>query len=155
MVSINWCAKQKKGIKLTDSNFNISKSYMEMAKNALGTMNREKNFNKTFSISAGYYAMYYALYSLLAKLGVKSEIHKCSILLMDFFDDYSEKDKKYMMRAFELRNMTQYYVDKIIDEKLVVDLYENAPIFVTKTQSMLFSLKDTKIKELRTRMFRT
>ena len=83
MVSINWCLKQKRGISLIDPNLNMSKSYIEMSKNALGTMNREQKLNQIFSISVGYYAMYYSLFALLMKLGIKSEIHKCTLKIME------------------------------------------------------------------------
>lgn len=98
--------------------------------------------------------MYYALYSLLTKTGVKSEIHKCSILLMDFFEEYSAQDKKDILDAFELRNNMQYYVDKIIDEKIVKKLYASAPAFVTKTQNILFSLDNKKTEEIRAKIFK-
>lgn len=56
MVSIKWCFRQRKGIKIIEPNENISKSYLEMADNAIGTMNRERDKNLVFSISAGYYS---------------------------------------------------------------------------------------------------
>ena len=71
MASLKWCCKQKDGIKLIEPSDNLSLSYMQMADNALGTMNRERKYNLTFAISAGYYSMYYSLYSVLMKLGIK------------------------------------------------------------------------------------
>ena len=58
MVSIRWCYKKKEGIKLIDPNDNLSNSYLKMAENALGTMNRERPHNLMFAISACYYSMY-------------------------------------------------------------------------------------------------
>ena len=55
MLSIKWCCKQKDGIKLISPNDNLSKGYIIMAENAIGTMNRERNLNQQFSISACYY----------------------------------------------------------------------------------------------------
>src|SRR4030043_1766922 len=96
MVSIKWCCKQKEGIKLINPSENLSISYIKMGENALGTMNRERNYNLAFSISACYYSMYYSLYSVLMKLGVKCEIHSCTLefmkkLLLGF---YSNEDYK-------------------------------------------------------------
>ena len=45
MVSLKWCCKQKDGIKLIEPSDNLSLSYMQMADNALGTMNRERKYN--------------------------------------------------------------------------------------------------------------
>ncbi len=55
MVSIKWCCRQKEGIKLIESNDNLSQGYLKMAENSLGTMNREKRYNLMFSISAWVY----------------------------------------------------------------------------------------------------
>lgn len=153
MVSINWCLKQKKGISLIEPNLNMSKSYIEMSKNALGTMNREKKLNQIFSISAAYYAMYYSLFALLMKLGIKSEIHKCTIKIMESLSEfYNKEDIKNMNNAFDLRNNTQYYVDKIIDQRLVSNLYNSAPLFVAKTKNIIISLNEVKINEIRNRI---
>ncbi|MEA2003961.1 MAG: hypothetical protein U9O53_03295 [archaeon] len=42
-----------------------------------------------------YYACYNALYSILMKCGIKSEIHDCTIELMDFFD-FEAKDIEFI-----------------------------------------------------------
>ena len=57
-----------------------------------------------------------------------------------------------MNNAFDLRNSTQYYVDKIIDKKLVSNLYKYAPLFVAKTKNIIISLNEIKIKEIRNRI---
>ncbi len=62
-----------------------------MAEEALGTMNRERN-----SISACYYSMYYSLYAILMKLGIKCEIHSCTLEFMKF-------------------SLSQYYLEDEID----------------------------------------
>lgn len=109
MVSINWCLKQSRGIELVDSNLNMADSYIRMAEDSLGTMHRERGKNNVFSIAAGYYAMYSSLYSVLIRIGIKCEIHKCSIKLMDklLFEFYSVEDVKGINRAFKLRNSAQ------------------------------------------------
>ncbi len=102
MENINWCFNKKEGIRLIEPNDNLALSYMKMAEDALGTMNREKNFNMTFAISACYYSMYYSLYSVLMKIGFKCEIHSCTLEFMKIFlsDFYSEKDIKIIKKAF-------------------------------------------------------
>ena len=151
MVTINWCLKQKKGLELVNPSENISESYFKLAENSIGTMNREKDKNKVFSISAGYYSMYYALYGILMKIGIKCEIHQCTIKFMEKFlsDLYSKEDMNKIYSAFKLRNTAQYYVEKVIDEKDFNELLENAPNFLLKSQEILSSLNEDKIKELR------
>lgn len=148
MVDLKWCCRQKSGIKLTEPSDEIAKGYISLAENSLGTMNRERKQNIVFSISACYYSMYYSLYSLIAKIGVKSEIHACSIKLMNFFD-YEEKDKKLIKKAFNIRNTVQYYVDKVIDEKEIEFILSGAGEFVAKSREILASINESKVKEIR------
>ena len=76
MVTIDWCCKQSKGVHLVEPNENVSQGYFKLAESSIGTMNRERNKNDVFSISAGYYSMYYSLYSILMSIGIKCEIHQ-------------------------------------------------------------------------------
>src|SRR3990167_710697 len=130
MVEINWCCKQKDGIKLIEPNINLSEGYLKMAEDALGTMNREKNFSLRFSVSACYYSMYYSLYAILMKIGIKCEIHSCTLKFMEKFLNgfYSVEDIKIIKKAFNLRITAQYYADKIIDKGDVNEITEKAPL---------------------------
>jgi uncharacterized protein (UPF0332 family) len=154
MVSINWCLKQKSGIKIVEPNENISESYIKMAEDSIGTMNREKDKNIIFSVSAGYYSMYYSLYSILMRIGVKCEIHQCSIKFMEkFLDEFFSKEHiNQINSAFKLRNITQYYVDKIIDKKEINNLLQNAPDFVEHSKNILSSINQDKINEIRNKL---
>jgi uncharacterized protein (UPF0332 family) len=151
MVTIKWCLEQSKGPELVDSNENMSKGYINLADSSLGTMNRERNKNNVFSISAGYYSMYYSLYSVLINIGIKCEIHQCSIKIMQKLlnDYYSNEDMENIYFAFKLRNNVQYYVDKILKTEDLDKLILDAPNFVAKSREILSKLNETKIKELR------
>jgi len=94
MATISWCYKQGTGLKLIEPNENVSKGYFKLAESSIGTMNRERHKNDVFSISAGYYSMYYSLYGILMFIGIKCEIHRCTIKFMEEFltDFYSKKD---------------------------------------------------------------
>jgi len=151
MVSLKWYCKQKEGIKLIDSNENLAKGYIEMSEKAIGTMSREKNLNMQFSISACYYSMYYSLYSVLMKIGIKCEIHSCTlefmkVLLKDF---YSNEDFKLINKAFDIRNTAQYYVDRIIERKDIEFIMTHAPLFLSKSKSILAKINEKEIKEIR------
>src|SRR3989344_4320878 len=102
MVNLKWCCKQRDGIKLIEKNENLSISYMKMAENALGTMNRERKYNLTFAISACYYSMYYSLYSVLMKMGIKCEIHSCTLEIMKklLIGFYTQENMKTISKAF-------------------------------------------------------
>jgi uncharacterized protein (UPF0332 family) len=154
MVSIGWCCKQKNGIKLIEPNENLSKSYIKMSEDALGTMNRERKYNLAFSISACYYSMYYSLYSVLMKIGVKCEIHSCTLKFMEKFlgDFYSKEEIKTISKAFDLRNIAQYYVNKIIDMKDIDFIIAQAPLFVNSSKEILYKMNEKDIIMLRKKL---
>ena len=154
MVSVDWCCRQEKGIRLVEPSQNISQGYISLAESSIGTMNRERDKNIVFSISAGYYSMYYSLCSVLIALGIKCEIHKCTIKFAEEFlrDFYNKEDIKTIYEAFSLRNSAQYYVNKILNEQEILNLIKKSPIFVAKSMSILSSLNEKKIEEARNRL---
>lgn len=151
MVSINWRLKQKDGIKLIEENDNLAQGYLKMAENALGTMSRERKYNLSFALSAGYYSMYYSLYSVLMKLGIRCEIHSCTIEFMKSIlnDFYFEEDVNIIKKAFNLRISAQYYVDKIIEREDSDFVILKAPLFFNKSKEILYNLNEDNIKEIR------
>ena len=150
---MKWCCNQAKGIKLIEPNLNISQSYIQLAESSIGTMNRERKMNIVFSISAGYYSMYYSLYAILTAIGIKCEIHQCTLKFMEEFlsDFYNKEDINAIYDAFKLRNTAQYYVDKILDEKDINKMIKNAPEFVAKSKNILSSINEKMIKDIRNR----
>lgn len=159
MVSIKWCCKQKEGINLVDPNDNLSEAYMKMAEASLGTMGREKNYNLAFAISACYYSMYSSLYSVLIKIGVKCEIHSCTLEFMKKFllELYSNEDYSMIKKAFNLRIIAQYYIEKVIDKEDSDFIISKAPLFFNKTKEVLSKINEDNIleikKELKGEMF--
>ena len=151
MVEINWCCKQKDGIKLIEPNINLSEGYLKMAEDALGTMNREKNFSLRFSVSACYYSMYYSLYAILMKIGIKCEIHSCTLKFMEEFlsEFYYKEDLRVIKKAFDCRNTIQYYVDRVVDKSDVDLIIKEAPFFHSKSKDILGKLNENQIKEIR------
>ncbi|MEN7982708.1 MAG: HEPN domain-containing protein [Nanoarchaeota archaeon] len=154
MVSIKWCCKQREGIELIEPNDNLAKSYIRMAEDSIETMNREKKYNSIFAISACYYSMYYSVYSILMKIGVKCKIHQCTLELMKFIlpDFFSDKDIKLIKKAFDLRNISQYYVNKIILKEDTEFIIENAQLFLDKSKDILSRLTEKEIFEMRNKI---
>lgn len=77
---LKWCMKQGKGIRLTKPSENLVKAYVAESRNALKSMDvNAKAGISEWAVSASYYARYFAVYALLAKIGVKCEIHDCTI----------------------------------------------------------------------------
>ncbi len=151
MVSINWCCKQKEGIKLIEPNGNLAQAYSQMAEDAIGTMNREKDKNLIFGISACYYSMYYSLYSIMMKIGIKCEIHSCSLEFMKQFlqELYSQEDLKLIKKSFDLRGLAQYYPSKIIKKEYSDFIISQAPIFLNKSKEILPKINQKDIEKIR------
>lgn len=96
-----------------------------------------------FAISACYYSMYYSLYAILMKIGIKYEIHTCTLefmkrLLNNF---YSKEDFKIINKAFDARNTSQYYVDKIVAKEDIDFIMSNAPYFLSKSKDIFIKNK--------------
>ena len=100
MVGLKWCYKQKQGIKLIGPNENLARAYSEMADDSLRVMNNEKNKSIRWAISSCYYSMYYSIYSVLMKIGIKSEIHSCTLKFMELelSKFYSKQDAKLIKK---------------------------------------------------------
>ncbi len=150
-VTLRWCCTNENGLKLDTPSENLAQGYLTLAENALGTMNRERNYNRQFAISACYYSMYYALYAILMKLGIKCEIHSCTLefmkkLLKDF---YAPEDMQAIKKAFDCRETAQYYVDRIVTKEDEMYIMAQAPLFITKSKEILAKLNENDIQKIR------
>ena len=154
MVGLKWCCKQKEGIRLIEPNDNLTQGYLKMAEDSLGTMNREKPYNLMFTISACYYSMYYSLYAICMKLGIKCEIHSCTIEFMKKLLDkfYSNDDIKTIKKAFDARKIAQYYVDRIVSKKDIDFIISEAPLFFNKSKEILSKINENDVKEIRNKI---
>lgn len=151
VVSLKWCCTKKEGIQLVEPNENLSQGYIQMAENAIGTMNREKNLNLQFAISASYYSMYYSLYSVLMKIGIKCEIHQCTLEFMNklLSNFYSKEDFKIINTAFNVRNTSQYYVDRIVSKEDVELIFSKTPYFFNKSKEVISRINEKDIFNIR------
>jgi len=151
MVSINWCYKQKDGIKLIEPNNNLVKGYIEKAEDALGVMGNEKDKSLTWAISSCYYSMYYSLYAIMMKIGIKCEIHSCSLEFMKIYLNkfYSDEDIKIINKAFNLRILSQYYINKTMNKGDTEIIFNFAPGFIEKTKEILSKINEDDIKKIR------
>jgi uncharacterized protein (UPF0332 family) len=122
-----------------------------MAENSIGTMNRERNLNLMFSISACYYSMYYSLYAVMMKLGIKCEIHSCTLEFMKSIlgKFYLGEDIKTIKKAFDARQIVQYYVGKIVSKDDSDFIMSRAPLFFNKSKEILSRINETDVKEIR------
>ncbi|MFH1917681.1 MAG: hypothetical protein ABIJ14_01045 [Nanoarchaeota archaeon] len=150
MVSINWCLKIKNGLELVGPNENMANSYLKMAEESLRAIKNNQE-SKIWTASTSYYTMYYSLYAVMMKIGVKCEIHKCSIEFMKKFllGFYSGEDVGLIETAFESRNDLQYYPNQLVNEDKLKIVREGAVDFFVKTKGVLAKINDKQVNEIR------
>jgi len=149
MSKIKWCFKQRDGIRLVEPSNNVSKAFIGKAEGALESMNQM--INRDWQISTAYYAMYFALYSILAKIGVKCEIHSCTIelareLLSEFF---TEEEIEFLKDSAKARIDAQYYTNRVVAEEQYKEMLKRAPSFLVKCKTILDKITEKRVKELR------
>lgn len=149
MNKISWCKKQGNGIKIQEPNDNLSQEYYKNAEESLEVL---RNINKTKSnmwlATTKYYIEYFAIYSVLMKIGVKCEIHDCTVALVKLLEDtdiIEEGFSKVLENDKELRIDNQYYLK---NKPVNID-FEGLSNFLLSIKGSLHKLDNEKIEELR------
>ena len=149
MNTIIWCKKQKNGIKIQDPNDNLSCEYYQNAEESLRVLKSIKQTHSNMWLATTkYYIEYFAIYSILMKLGIKCEIHECTIALTQFLENQNIIEKgitKMLEKDKELRIDNQYYLkNKSVD----ID-FDELSDFLLSIRKSLDDLNRSKIEELR------
>ena len=149
MDKIKWCAGKGEGLSLIEPNSDLANAYLKKAEEALESM--RVNIIKDWKISTAYYTIYFSLYAVLMKLGVKCEIHSCTIefakrFLKDFFE---EKELDFTEDSLKARVDSQYYIDRTVPVEQYNKMVQKAPEFLVKCKSVLIKLNEKKVNEIR------
>src|SRR3989344_5323219 len=147
MVSIGWCKGKEKGISLGEQNNNLSKEYLQSAEETLIELKESKESNM-WKATKKYYFEYFLAYSFLMKVGIKCEIHDCTIELCKFLEKqglFLGGFAKKLEEDKELRIDNQYYLKNI---KVQIDYQELLSLFLD-FKNFLSSLTNEKIIEIR------
>ncbi|MCC7574134.1 HEPN domain-containing protein [Candidatus Woesearchaeota archaeon] len=149
MNKIKWCIEKKEGLNLIDPNSDLAKAYIKKSEEALESM--RLNIIKDWRISTAYYTIYFSLYAVLMKLGVKCEIHSCTIeFAKRFLKEYFEEDELgFIEDSLKARVDSQYYVDRTVPDEQYNKMIQKSPEFLVKCKSILIKLNEKKINELR------
>lgn len=149
-MKINWCIKQEKGLELINKNNNLSKEYLVKAENALRAIKALEN-NSEWQISAAYYASYFSLYSILMKIGVKSEIHVCTIEFANKFLNkyFTGKKLSLLKKSMKARIDLQYYTDREVSLNKHKKMIEFAYEFRAKCKEIIQNLDENSINNIR------
>jgi uncharacterized protein (UPF0332 family) len=145
--------KQSKGIRIVAPSDNLVKAYHEKSKNALKSMEINAQAGLVeWAVSASYYAKYFAVYSLLSKIGVKCEIHDCTITLFEYlFCDSIPKEVIRDLRESKAdRIEMQYYTQQIsVNLEQVI---KGTKKFVLEIENVADGLNSERITELQKRL---
>jgi len=152
MKKISWCKKQERGIKIQEPNDNISQEYYKNAEESIKVLKSIREIKSNMWLATTkYYVEYFAVYSVLMKIGIKCEIHDCTIALLRFLEDEGIVEKgtaTSLGRDKKLRIDNQYYLkDKDVD----VDL-EKLSEFMLSIRKSLDGLDSDKVSELRKKL---
>jgi uncharacterized protein (UPF0332 family) len=137
-------------------NENLAKAYLKKAISALNTMNAALEIRETDWITTtAYYARYFALYALLMKMGIKSEIHDCSIAVARLLTEKGllrEGLASDISNSKQARIDIQYYVERELDQASIRKDVENARNFVLELEKVIENITTDKIEKIRAQM---
>ena len=149
MDKIKWCSGKKEGLNLIEPNSNLAEAYIKKAEDALESL--RVNIIKDWKISTAYYTLYFSLYSILTKIGIKCEIHSCTIeFAKRFLKDYFNKEElDFTEDSLKARIDSQYYIDRTVPDEQYNKMIMKAPEFLVKCKSILIKLNEKKVNEIR------
>ena len=149
MDKIKWCAGKKEGLSLIEPNSDLAEAYVKKAEEALESM--RINVIKDWKISTAYYTIYFSLYSILTRIGIKCEIHSCTIeFAKRFLREYlAEEDLDFTEDSLKARIDSQYYVDRAVSDEQYNKMVKNSPEFLVKCKSISNKLNEKKVNDIR------
>lgn len=142
MDQIKWCMQQKKGIELVEPSDNLREAYLIKAEEALEVLRVTKV--RDWELTTAYYVMYHGLYSIFMKIGIKCEIHTCTIEFAKRFlkNYFTVEDFTLLYKAFKARNDAQYYVNREVINEDYQLILEKAPLFLVKCKNIIIDQKE-------------
>jgi uncharacterized protein (UPF0332 family) len=134
-------------------NENLTKAYLKKAISALNAMNATLQIKETdWTATTAYYARYFALYSLLMKIGIKSEIHDCTIAIAKLLAQkgiLNEDLVNDISTSKQIRIDTQYYVERELNKASIKRNATNARKFVLRVEKAIENVTPDQIETIR------
>ena len=130
-------------------NDNLSREYYENAEESIGVLRSIKETKSNMWLATTkYYIEYFSVYSVLMKIGIRCEIHDCTIALMEFLENediIKHGISKTLDKDKELRIENQYYLK---NNPVEID-FEKLSEFMLSVKQTLSKLNSSKIADLR------
>lgn len=149
---LSWCFS-KKEVKLIEPNENLAREYLQSAEETLLILKNIEGKSNMWLATTKYYCEYFACYALLMRLGLKSEIHDCTIEIISFLEKQGVIKKgvaKMLKNDKELRIDNQYY----LKNKSVYVNYNALRDFVLEIKEMVSTITNERIEEIREKIKR-
>lgn len=136
MNKIRWCLKTKNGIELREPDEHLADAYLKKAEDSIKMMRIVTI--KEWKVTTAYYSMYFSVYAVLMKIGVKCEIHSCTIeFIKNFLGCYfSNEEITFLSKALRARVDIQYYTNRELDKDFTITLEDKAQEFLLKCKSL-------------------
>ena len=149
---LRWCFS-KKGVKLIEPNDNLAKEYLQNAEETLVVLRDIEGKSNMWLATTKYYCEYFTIYALLMRLGVKPEIHDCTIKIVAFLEKEAVLERgieKLLEYDKELRIDNQYYLK---NRKVEVD-FNGLRDFILEIKELVNTISIEKIEEVREKIKR-
>jgi len=150
---LKWCFLQNKGIKFIEPNENLAREYIETSEETLIVLQDIKSKSKVWLATTKYYCEYFIFYALLMRIGIKCEIHDCSIELSKLFEEENMIPKgfsKILEKDKGLRIDNQYYLKNKKVDLNIDELRE----FILKIKDKVNTIKNDEINQIRDKLKR-
>lgn len=142
---------EKEGkLQFVQPNKDLKEGYIQRAKESLSSAKSlYKIGNLKDAVALSYYAMYHSLLALLFYVGIKSENHTASILILK---EVLGLENNTIARAKAERIDKQYYVDFKVEKEEVSESIRNAEEFLNTITDFTAKLKNAEIDQCRKRL---
>ncbi len=144
---LKWCFGRRE-VRLIEPNENLANEYIRSSDETLSVLKDIRGKSNMWLATTKYYCKYFACYALLMRIGIRSEIHDCTIEIIRFLEkegmikngiaDSLEADK-------ELRIDNQYYLK---NRKVEVD-FNGLVDFVLYFKNLIGTMTFDDIKHIR------
>ncbi|MEK6909100.1 MAG: hypothetical protein AABX23_03555 [Nanoarchaeota archaeon] len=141
----SFCFKKAGGLKFINPNERLVEVYKKKSRSALNMLQSAKEKQEDeWILDTSYYAKYFIVYALFMKVGIKSEIHDCTIFaLKSLFveeglinnDIFEELEKSKNLRVEAL------YYDKDFGREEILERADTTPEFCLKLESIINKIK--------------
>ena len=136
---------------MIEPNDNLAREYITTAEETLSILKAITGKSNMWLATTKYYFEYFAVYAVLMKIGIKSEIHECTISLCSLLEDegvFRKGTQKRLSKDKKLRIDNQYYLKNM---PVSVD-YDELLNFLLDTKDILEKLTYDQIHGIRNKI---